>query len=257
MIKIESLSLIINKTPVLKDINFQIPAGEILGITGPASSGKSMLLRSLCGKIKISTGKINIKGRNINQYNKKELSKLISYLPVFPEFNPESSIFEETIKGRLYLKKILNPFSALDREETFNILDELGISTESEIRMKTLPDSLIKMALLARTINSGSDIVAFDSPEYQIDPSQRFSLIRTIKKYVIKGNKNIIIASSDIDFLIKICDRIVILKNGSVDDSGSVDIITAEMMKRVFGVNALILKNLVTGLPEIQIIDIY
>jgi ABC-type cobalamin/Fe3+-siderophores transport system ATPase subunit len=111
------------------------------------------------------------------------------------------------------------------------------------------------MALIARTINAESENIVFDSPEHGLDPLQKLSVVRTLKKYTGRGEKSVLIASSDLDFLVKICDRIIVLKDGTIHNSGGSDIITEELMKKVFGIDVMIVKNIITGLPEIHIIN--
>ncbi len=111
------------------------------------------------------------------------------------------------------------------------------------------------MTLIAQTVNSESENIILDSPEYGLDPSQKLSAIRALKKYTVRGDKSVLIASSEIDFLIKTCDRIIVLKNGAIHASGGSDIFTGELLKKIFGVDVIVVKNIITGLPEIHIIN--
>jgi len=255
MITISNLNLILKQTHILKDVSFTLHSGEILGITGPSGCGKSSLLKLLSDKKNSYTGKIKIKGEEISEFTKKKLRSETSALLYPDEFNPESTVFEEVIRGRIHLKKMLNPYSEIDRDSTQAIIDETGLSEKSIIRLKRSSDSTIRMALIARTINSGSDIIILDSPEQGLDPSQKLSVIRALKKYTVKGDKSVLIASSDIDFLVKICDRIIVFKEGEIFETGGCDIITEDLMKKIFGIDAMIVKNIITGLPEIHIIN--
>lgn len=256
MLNIKNINLVLDKTPLLNNINIDFTSGEILGITGPASCGKSTLVKILSGILKPTNGTIELNKKNLDEFSRNELRKHISFLTTKFQFNPEATVFEEIIKGRINFKKKFNPYSDYDRETTAALMDEIGISEQAEKRMKTLPDSFIKISLIARTLNTETDIIALDSPDSGLDPAQKNVIIRTIKKYVMKGDKVVIIASSDIDFLVKLCDRMIILKDGTIIEQGSPSIITEELIKKVFRINSLIVKNIVTGFPEIHVIDI-
>jgi len=256
MLKLDNLTLVIGKTTILNRISFGLQEGEILGVTGPSGCGKTTLLKALSGNIKIPDNTIELGGRDINEYRTKKLRKIIAFLPSAYEYNPESTIFQEVLKGRLHLKKMLNPYSDFDRESTFSILKEMGIPGEPGKRMKHSSDSLKRISLIGQTLNSEKDITFLDSPDRELDALQKIFVIRTIKKFVSNGGRSVIIASSDIDFLIKTCDRIIFLKNGAIAGCGSADLITEDFMHQVFGINTLISRNIVTGLPEIQVIDI-
>ncbi len=244
MININNLNLFYKEKPVLSNVTFTLHNSEVLGITGPSGCGKSSLLKAISGKLTATSGMIELNGKDINQFKKKELSKQISYLISPYEYNPEATVFEETLKGRIHLKKFLNPYSEIDRDSTHSLLDEMNISGKLSMRLKRSPDSIIRMTLIARTINSGSENILLDSSEYGLDPLQKLYLIRTLKKYTSRGEKSVLIASSDLDFLVKICDRIIVLKDGAIHESGGHDIITEELMKSVFGIDVMIAKNI-------------
>lgn len=255
MININNLRLTYKKNIILKDVTFTLHNGEILGIAGPAGCGKSSLLKAVSGKTKAAEGTIEINSKKLSEIRKKEISSVISSLTFPYEYDPEATVFEETIKGRIHLKKFLNPFSEIDRNSTYYILNETGLSDSSSSRLKRSSGSIIRMTLIARTINSESDNILLDSPEQGLDLSQKLSVIRALKKYTARGDKSVLLASSELDFLVKVCDRIIVLKYGAFHESGGSDIITDELIKRVFGVDAMIVKNIITGLPEIHIID--
>jgi len=256
MIRIEDIDYTLKNEPVLSGLNLEIHSGEILGITGPGGCGKSAFLEIISGEAKSGHGRILFDDNNLQQLTKKERAGLISYLRNRIEFNPESTLFDEILGGRIHLKKILNPYTDNDRESTISLTVDLGIKAYSDKRLKHLPFSMQKLCILAKTFNSESAVTLLDNPETGLDLSQKFLSARLIRKHVKKGDKTIIIASSDIDFLVKVCDRLVIMKNGKITGSGGIEIITETLMKEIFGVNTMVGRNLVTGLPEIQLIDV-
>jgi iron complex transport system ATP-binding protein len=255
MITVKKISLNKNKKPVLNDISFTLNSGEILGITGPAGCGKSLLLKAIAGIIRTADVTVGLNEKNLSESSRKEQCRDISSLLLPCEYNPEATVFEETIKGRIHLKKFLNPYSEIDRDATLSILDETGLTDKLSLRLKKCSDSIIRLTLIARTVNSESENIIIDSPECGLDPLQKLTVIRTIKKYTAAGDKSVLLASSDLDFLVKICDKIIVLKDGVVHESGGSEIITEDLMKDVFGIDVMIAKNIITGFPEIHIIN--
>ncbi len=255
MIKINNLQLSLDSATILKDINFEIHSGEIVGITGPSGCGKSSLLKTICGEITADSGMISINGIDVVAYMRKELKKTVALLTSPYDHNPESTIYEEILSGRKHLKKFLNPYSEIDHNETFDKLEELGISQKSEMRLKRCNESLLRMALIARTFNTDASVIALDMVESDLDLLQKITFIRAMKKYALNHKRTFLIVSPDLDFLAKAADSIIIMQNGSIKESGSCDIITEDLVKRIFGTDVMIVKNIVTGLPEIHVID--
>ena len=74
--------------PIIKAINFALPAGKSLGIVGPSGAGKSTLARLIVGAIDANSGKLRIDGADLGQWNRDEIGQYIGYMPQQPEFFP-------------------------------------------------------------------------------------------------------------------------------------------------------------------------
>jgi len=85
--------------------------------------------------------------------------------------------------------------------------------------------------------------------------NQKVLLTKCIKKYTIKGDKTMLLTSSDLNFLAASCDKIIVLDDKGIAESGTHRIITAEFIKKYFNIEAVVTKNIYSGLPEIQVIE--
>src|SRR5690625_1244865 len=98
MLVVENVSGGYDGKEVLKDINFSVEAGEFFGILGPNGSGKTTLIKLISGILELKKGRIEIDGRSIATYSKKELAKKVA---VLPQLSPQ--VFPYTVKEMVSL----------------------------------------------------------------------------------------------------------------------------------------------------------
>ncbi len=256
MLSVNNLSFSYNKVQALKNISETFTEGEIAGITGSAASGKSTLIRILAGALQGYEGDILLHERGIKLYTRNELDRLISHYSFSSEsINPEATVADWVISGRRHFRKRLSPYTDTDRETASREMSLFGIEHLAQIRLKHIPASMVQMASLARTFCARSEILLLEKPETGLDIRQRLLLVRALKKYTSDGNRLVVLSSSDLNFISSSCDRIVVLDSGTIAETGNHGIITSEMIKKYYNVEAVVTRNIYSGLPGIQIIE--
>jgi len=256
MLSIKDLTFRKGKNIPVKNISLTIENGEIAGITGTAGSGKKTLISLISKKEKKYKGSISIDDLEIKTLNRKKFSKLLSLNSSSTDnFNPEAYVKEWVLGGRILHKKILNPYSEDDKDIAHKELLNFGLAGLSGTKLKRVSWTSLRMASLARSFAARSGILLMEKPEAGLDLYQRHLLIQNIKKYTASGNRIIILTSCDLNFLAATCDRIVVLDHGSIAETGSGRIITESFVRKYFNIEVIVSKNIITGLPEIQIIE--
>lgn len=257
MLAFNSLTYSFESIKVLNKITAIINDGEAVAITGNAGSGKTTLLKLIGGLYRNNSGSINIDGTETDRIPKHDLQKRIAFYSYTDDLkaNPESTVREWVLDGRLIYKKFLSPYSDLDREISERQMEAFGVIHLSAIRLKNLPATSLRMCNLARLFTGKNSILLLDAPESGLNPEQRVRLSREIKKYGNSGHGIVVTASCDLNFIIQSCDSVIALQNGNIAERGPVGIITENFIKKYFRVDSLVTKNIVTGLPEIHIIE--
>lgn len=256
MLLIKNLFYKKNNKALMNNISITFENGEIAGITGPAGSGKNTLINLIRKKEKNYSGNICIDSCEIGKISNKKFSKLISHnSPLTDNFNPEAIVSEWILGGRMSYKKILNPYSETDKDTAYNEMKNFGMAQASGTRLKEISWTSGRMASLARTFASQSDIILLEKPEAGLNLYQRNLLSKNIKKYTVAGNRIVILTSCDLNFLAGTCDRLIVLADTHVAESGSNRIITEDFVRKYFNVEVVVTKNIISGLPEIQIIE--
>ncbi len=255
MLKVNNLTYKISNKLLFKSITAEFNDGEIIGVTGPAGSGKSTFISLLRNKLDYD-GEIIIDNNNLKTAENKKLKTLIShYSATANTINPEAVVKDWVLGGRLIHKKRLSSYSDTDREIAFKEIENFGLGCFSEIRLKLISETSVKMASLARVFSAQSSLLFLEKPEAGLNINQKVLLTKCIKKYTLKGDKTVILTSGDLNFLAATCDRIIVLADNGIAEYGSHRIITGEFIKKYFNIEAVVTKNIYSGLPEIQIIE--
>jgi len=255
MLSIKNLAYNPHNRLVFNNISASFNEGEIIGITGAAGSGKSTLIRLIRNLVTDYEGTINFDNREIKSLGKQEKSNLFSHYSKSENIvNPESIVKEWILGGRIKHKKRLSPYSGTDIEIAHREMTNFGLDQLSETRLKLISESYIKMASLARVFSARSDIMLLEKPDAGLDINQKVLLSRSLKKYS-SGNNIVLLTSTDFSFMASTCDRIILLADNIIAESGTHQIITGELIKKYFNVEAVVTKNIYSGFPEIQIIE--
>ncbi len=201
ILSIKNLNFAYDK-PLLRNINLQINAGEIIAIKGDNGAGKSTLLKLISGLIKNYSGKITYKNKDIKKYHYKEYYKQISLLMQNPEnhfiydqvgkeIEPESGILELSNLAGFELR---NPFTLSEGEKR-----RLSLAI-----LWSLPTKLM----------------LFDEPTFGQDPTNKEKLINLISD-MRKSGKSFLIVSHDLPFIEAVADKIYLLKEGTLQDQSN------------------------------------
>src|SRR5699024_1889769 len=136
LLEIEGLEKHYNsETKVLKDIDFEVNAGEFVAIIGPSGAGKSTLLRCINRMVQINGGTVMFDNLNVGQMKKRELRTLRTNIGmIFQHYNlvPRLTVIENVLHGRFgyktNLQGIFGRFTEEEKEKAFYLLDKLGIA---------------------------------------------------------------------------------------------------------------------------------
>jgi len=200
-------------TEALRDISFRITHGESVGIIGANGAGKSTLLLHMNGYLLPTSGTINIGDVYLTRQTRQEIRKKVGI--VFQ--NPDDQLFMPTV----YEDVAFGPFNlGMDESEVQKRVEAALILVNSLSLRDKPPHHLScgqKSAVaIASVMAVQPDILAMDEPAANLDPRSRRLLINMLKTF----EHSKIIASHDLDMVLDVCSRCIVIKNGSVAADG-------------------------------------
>lgn len=216
-VDIKNLNVFAGKKQLLKGINFNLPAGEILAIIGRSGQGKSSLLKLIQGINSCDTQSVvRIGGVD---YRKNEIRRRIAILPQDPPLCPELTV-EETILDGARSSMDVKHFKAdaLTRLEKFCEL--FGLSDRRKNLVKTLSGGEMRRVALARELMGNPGLVILDEPLSGLDPYNSRILCTHLKQLAFLGH-TIILTTHSYEAL-QIANKVLILHQGEEAFYGTV-----------------------------------
>ena len=199
-----------NKT-VIKNLSFDVKQGEIFGLLGSNGCGKTTTIRALLGIYPAENGELLINGRPFTPDNGIK----IGYLPEERGLYKKESVIDVMIYfGKL--RGLKQP-----KKWSMNYLKRVGLGEHAKTRIDRLSQGQQQKVQLGITIMNNPDILILDEPTKGFDPVNRRLLLEIIDE-LHKNGTTIIMITHYMDEVEKLCDRILLLKNGSAYAYGTV-----------------------------------
>ena len=215
-LKLKNIEKSLGSKKILYGINFSIAANEIVGLLGPNGAGKTTAFYIAAGIIFPSKGQIFINNEDVTDKPMHARANLgLGYLPQEASIFPELSV-ENNLLGIVELsvgdkdKKI---------EKLSKIVDEFGLKNILQIKGRMLSGGQRRKVEIARTLICGPDIVLLDEPFAGIDPIA-VEEIKELLQEICKKNISILITDHNVRETLNLCDRAIILNEGSVIAEG-------------------------------------
>lgn len=208
IVEIKELFKTIDKEEILSDINLQIAEGEIYGLLGPNGAGKTTLMKCMLSLLTITSGSIEIFGKNLQEHREEILSQVGSIIetPIFYENCTAKEILEIHAQ---YMGKNITELDII------NILRMVGLKNTTK-KVKEFSLGMRQRLGLARAFLTKPRLLILDEPINGLDPVG-IQEIRNLLQLLSKEHGiTILISSHILSEISQIADKIGVIKNGSM-----------------------------------------
>lgn len=226
-IKIEDLKYVYNQgSPfekiALNNINLKLEVGNIIGIVGHTGSGKSTLIQHLNGLLKPTSGTIIVSGLELS--SKESLRNIRKKVGIVFQY-PEYQLFEDTVFNDIAFGPKNIGLSESEIEENVRFSMELVDLNYYNFKDKSpfeLSGGEKRRVAIAGIFSMKPEILILDEPTAGLDPIGRDQIMGQIKKYKEESPENtIIIISHNMEEIVKISDKIIVMNNGEISIEGT------------------------------------
>lgn len=212
LVEVKGLQKNFGQFQALKDVSFEVNAGEVLGYIGPNGAGKSTTIRILLGIIRATQGKVQIFGKDVWQ-DSIEIHKKIAYVPGDVYLWPNLS-GGETID--LFLKL----HGAINQEKRDQLIKKFDLNPKKKVRSYSKGNRQ-KIALIAALVTE-AELYIFDEPTSGLDPLMEAFFQEEVKGLKAAG-KAIILSSHILSEVEKLADRVAVIRKGEIVETGTLD----------------------------------
>jgi iron complex transport system ATP-binding protein len=231
---------------ILNDISLSLKAGEFLGFLGPNGSGKSTFLKNLLGFLKPSRGRIVFSGTSAvparAEHFRTIRSKRLAFVPQNSRPPAALSVRDVILMGRLpHIRDRWTGYGKADKQKVEEILKVLGISDMAERDVMSLSGGEMQKVIIGRCLVQEGDILLLDEATSGLDLNHTIEIMELMRKKAGEEGKTIVAVLHDLNLASQYCDRIVLLKNGSLRYQGSPrEILTEEVVEDIYGIRAAV-----------------
>lgn len=214
-----------------QDVSLTVRKGEVLGIAGVVGSGKSEVAAALAGAVKISSGRLSVRGRTYRRWDvPTAIQRGVVFVP--PERKNDSIFANTSLKANIaigFLDKVRNPVTRL-----ISLRTEHRLASDLASRMAVKADSLKtplgelsggnqQKAIFARWLGRGCTALILDDPTRGIDVGSREDIYRHVRT-MATGGTAVVLCSESLEEVIGLSDRIVVMKDGRVVEELAADV---------------------------------
>lgn len=214
IVSVEHLSHRYSVQWAVRDINFEIDQTGIVGLLGSNGAGKSTIMNIICGALTQTEGDVFIDGRNVKE-DPVSAKKAIGFLPQKPPLYPDLTVDEYlayTAQLRLMAARDIPP--AVE-----SVKEKCGISHFGKRLIRNLSGGYQQRVGIAQAIIHNPKFVVMDEPTNGLDPNQILEVRHLIRE--IARDKAVLISTHILSEVQAICDRIIMIEQGTLIFSGS------------------------------------
>ena len=230
------------KRPVLSNIDLLVPEGTLTGLIGPGASGKSLVLKTICGLLVPDSGAVHVAGRDVLALNTLELGEYRKGIGMVFQNNALFDFMTVGDNVAFPLRRLFHLDESEIEHRVSERLERVGLAGFENRYPPGLSGGQKKRVAVARATVTSAPIVLYDEPAAGLDPvtSQRiFDLLRDEQQ---RARSTVIMVSSDIDRLLTVTDRVGLMHEGEIVFEGT----TGE----AFGSNDPIVRQFLRGEVE-------
>jgi iron complex transport system ATP-binding protein len=246
----KKLTLAYEGVPIIRDLDLAIPDGQITALIGPNGCGKSTLLKGLARLLKPRAGVVYLDGVAISKLSTKQVAKRLGVLPQAPVAPEGLTVRALVAQGRYPYQNWLQQWSKADEQIVESALAITGMSELAERSLDTLSGGQRQRAWIAMALAQDTEILLLDEPTTYLDLAHQIEVLDLLYELNRGQGRTIVMVLHELNQACRYADRLVAVREGRVFAQGDpIEVMTAEMVREVFGIDCQIVPDPVTGTP--------
>ena len=246
----EGLTLAYGERTIVEGLDLVVPPGRITAIVGANGCGKSTLLRALARLIPPREGRVVLDGKALQGRPTKEIARTLGLLPQSP-IAPEGIAVTDLVgRGRHPHQKLLARWSAHDYDIVAGALAATGIADLAERAVDELSGGQRQRVWIAMALAQETDILLLDEPTTFLDVAHQIDVLDLLTDLNRDRGTTIVMVLHDINMAARYADHLFAVREGEIVASGAPsDVVTADLIRDVFDLDALVVGDPVSGTP--------
>lgn len=245
-IEVHNLTTTYGNTPVLWDVDFELPSGQIIGIIGPNGSGKTTLLKTIMGLLVPASGYVKIFDKNIDQMRER-----IAYVPQREsvDWDFPASVFDVVKMGRYRSNNLFRRSTKTDLAIVEESIEKVGLSDFRNRQISQLSGGQQQRVFIARALAQKADIYLMDEPFVGVDAATENAILSLLQE-MKKDGKTVLMIHHDLQTVSDYFDYLVLLNTRLIAKGTPQEVLTEENLSNAYGGQLTLLAKVANLIKE-------
>ena len=237
---------------VVDGVDLALPPGRISVIVGANASGKSTLLKTLARLLPPKAGSVRLDGTAIDELHTRDIARTLGLLPQSPVAPEGIAVADLVGRGRHPHQKLFRSWTADDERAVSQALLETGVADLADRAVDELSGGQRQRVWIAMALAQETEVLLLDEPTTFLDLAHQIEVLDLLTDLNRERGTTIAMVLHDINLAARYADHLFAMRSGRLVASGAPqEVVTAELIRDVFGLEAQVIPDPVSGTPLI------
>lgn len=235
---------------IVEGLSVQIPQGQITALVGANGSGKSTILKTMARIMQPKSGSVLLDGKSIHKQSTREIAKQLAILPQNPTAPEGLTVTELVSYGRFPYQKGFGSMKAEDKAMVEWAIEATGMVDFYDRPIDQLSGGQRQRAWIAMALAQDTDILFLDEPTTFLDMAHQLEVLQLLEKLNATSNRTIVMVVHDLNHASRYAHHMIAIKSGKAVAEGTpVEVVSCDVLRNVFGIEADIVTDPRSGVP--------
>lgn len=245
---LDSVTFAVDGRILVRELSLHADTGQVIGLVGPNGSGKSTALRCVYRALKPTGGTVLVDRRDLTSLTLRQSARAVAAMTQDSSVDLDFTVEEVVALGRAPHLRGNQILSERERDLVAGTMDRLDIGRLAHRGILTLSGGERQRVLVARALVQEPRILVLDEPTNHLDIRHQIELLSLLRE----SGLTVLVVLHDLNLAAAACDRLAVLSHGRLVAAGTPEkILTAELLREVFGVRADVVRHPHTGDPQL------
>lgn len=244
------LTLAYEDRTVVHALDLAVPDGQVTVIVGPNACGKSTTLRALGRLLKPKSGAVLLDGAELAKIPTKKIAQAIGLLPQTPVAPEAITVADLVARGRQPHQHWWQQWSDEDERAVTDAMERTAVTALAERPVDALSGGQRQRVWIAMALAQETDLLLLDEPTTYLDIAHQVEVLDLIRRLNRTRGRTVVAVLHDLNQAARYADHLIAMKAGRIVAEGHpADIVTADLVREVFGLTSVVIPDPVTGSP--------
>ncbi|MFD7090209.1 ABC transporter ATP-binding protein [Streptomyces sp. NPDC059896] len=244
------LTLAYEDRTVVHELDLAVPDGQVSVIVGPNACGKSTTLRALGRLLKPRGGSVLLDGTELARIPTRKIAQSIGLLPQSPVAPEAITVADLVSRGRQPHQHWWQQWSDEDERAVTDAMERTDVTALADRSVDELSGGQRQRVWIAMALAQETDLLLLDEPTTFLDIAHQVEVLDLVRRLNHDQGRTVVIVLHDLNQAARYADHLVTMKAGRIVAEGRPgEIVTAELVREVFGLESVVVPDPVTGSP--------